>query len=122
MTSRRQPARPQTVTFEFTKSPYFRVVHSNGAWGGVSPHGEMSVTFYSERHAYPRSVVHELSSTGKLGAEKSRKGQSSLERELEVEVIMGMDEAVTLHGWLGSKIDEWQKLELPPASKDAGDR
>ena len=111
MTTRKRPERAQKITFDFVRSPFFRVVHSNGAWGGITPHRELSVTFYSERAAYPRQVTHEVIAEG-LGPEISRDSKSAIHRELEVEVLMSMEKAVSLHTWLGDKIDEWRKVDL----------
>ena len=100
---------PERIAFDFVRSPFFRVVHSNGAWGGITPQGELSVTFYSERSAPPRRITHELTSEG-LGREVSRDGGSNVQREYEVEVLMNMREAISLHQWLGRHIDTWQTL------------
>ena len=88
--------RPEQITFDFVRSPFFRVVHSNGAWGGITPHQELSVTFYSERLSLPHHITHELTPKG-LGPEVSRAVKTNIQRECEVEVLMSMEEAVNLH-------------------------
>ena len=98
---------PDEITFDFVRSPQFRVVHSNGAWGGITPRQELSVTFYSERGAMPDSVTHTVTSDG-VGPEIRRAGTNNIQRECEVEVLMSMQEVVNLHRWLGAKIDEWR--------------
>ena len=103
--------RPDQITFDFVRSPFFRVVHSNGAWGGITPHQELSVTFYSERLSLPHHITHELTPKG-LGPEVSRAVKTNIQRECEVEVLMSMEEAVNLHTWLGDKIEEWRKVGL----------
>ena len=109
MTARK---RQEQISFEFARSPFFRVVHSNGAWGGLTPHQELSVTFYSERSSLPQRITHEMTPQGKLGREVSRNdtNKGSIHRECEVEVLMSMSEAVNLHQWIGTKIDEWRKV------------
>lgn len=102
--------RPEGIRFEFVRSPFFRVVHSNGAWGGITPHKELSVTFYSERNSPPIHVTHQVTPQGSLGPEISRGGTKGIQRECEVEVLMSMDEAVSLHQWIGAKIDQWRKV------------
>ena len=47
-----------------------------------------------------------------LGPEISRDNTTNIQRECEVEVLMSMEEAVSLHTWLGAKIDEWRKVDL----------
>lgn len=117
MTSRERPKR---VRFDFVRSPFFRVVHSNGAWGGITPREELSVTFFSERHSPPLQVTHTLTPQGRLGPETGReKGTGDIQRECEVEVIMSMAEAVSLHRWIGDKIDEWRKVGLSIPREDS---
>ena len=108
-------SRPERVKFEFIRSPLFRVVHSNGVWGGLTPRGELSMAFFSERKSPPKSVTHEITPEGGLGPEVSRDvsrlGQSpNVQREWEVEVLMSLDEAENLHRWIGTRIDEWRKI------------
>ena len=98
------------VTFNFERSPFFRVVHSNGAWGGITPRQELSVTFYSESFPLPRQVMHKIEASGGLGPEINRNASTEVHRECEVEVLMSMGEAINLHRWLEDKIEEWRRL------------
>ena len=102
--------RPDEIQFKFVRSPFFRVVHSNGAWGGITPHQELSITFYSERPSVPRHITHQLTPEGQLGPEISRDIDGNIQRDYEVEILMNMTEAVNLHEWIGDKIDEWRKI------------
>ena len=104
--------RPERIRFDYVRSPFFRVVHSNGAWGGITPRQELSVTFYSERESPPRQITHQVTPQGGLGREVSREGTNGIQREYEVEVLMSMEEAVNLHRWIGDKIDTWRKVAL----------
>lgn len=99
---------PDEITFDFVRSRNFRVVHSNGAWGGITPAQELSITFYSERLPLPDSVTHSIESD-RLGPEIARDSTRNIRRECEVEVMMSMQEAVSLHRWLGSQIEGWRK-------------
>ena len=118
MTTRK---RPEQITFDFARSPFFRVVHSNGAWGGITPHRELSVTFFSERGSLPRSIIHSVTPEGGLGPEIDRESATNIQRECEVEVLMSMDEAVNLHRWIGAKIEEWRKVDLSIPQNDSSE-
>ena len=100
---------PEQITFDFVRSPLFRIVHCNGAFGGLTPRQELSATFFSERGPIPQHITHELGSDG-LGPEISRETTPNIQRECEVEVMMSMEVAVSLHGWLGAKIEEWRAI------------
>ena len=110
--------RPERITFDFVRSPSFRVVHSNGVWGGITPRRELSVSFFSERWAPPLHVTHSVKN-GSVGPEISREGATNIQREVEVEVLMSMEEAVHFHRWIGEKIDEWRKVDLSIPKEDS---
>lgn len=99
-----------TFNFDMIKSNFFRVIHADGAWGGSTPRGLLSFAFYSERGAIPRRTALELSASGPMfvatGPETIVDGRDAIVREVEVEVIMDIDAAVTFHKWLGDKIKE----------------
>ena len=104
--------KPEKVTIDFVRSPSFRAVHCNGVWGGLTPRQELSIIFFTERATPPLSVTHKVSPDGRLGPEIARKTTSDVQRECEVEVLMSMDDAVSIHKWLGQKIAEWRKVAL----------
>lgn len=95
---------PQTVEFHFIKASGFRVVHADGAWGGVGPRGAIQIAFYSERFPIPQQVTQAVDAQGVLGDEISREGKGGVVREVEVEVIMDVDTAVAVRSWLDDKI------------------
>ncbi|MFN0168467.1 MAG: hypothetical protein ACKV22_18735 [Bryobacteraceae bacterium] len=94
------------------KASGFRVVHVDGAHGGLTPHGQIFAVVYSERPAIPQIVVHPLESSGTLGeeitAERITKG--GIVRELEVGLTMNLAVAEGIHKWLGNKISELKVL------------
>jgi hypothetical protein len=48
------PQEDEVVVFEYIKSQLFRVIHSDGAIGGITPTGNVHVAFYSDRAAIPK--------------------------------------------------------------------
>jgi hypothetical protein len=55
------------IAFEYIKSNLFRVIHADGAIGGVTPSGNLHLAFFSERPAIPRMIVHKRDPSGTLG-------------------------------------------------------
>ncbi|MYA77223.1 MAG: hypothetical protein F4132_12935 [Gemmatimonadetes bacterium] len=100
---------PQNVTIHILKSNQFRVVHSDGAWGGLTPQGLLSIGFFSERHPIPQEVEYRLYPNGKLSDEQNRKGKTGIVRELEVNVVMSIDNARSLVSWIQSHIEKVDK-------------
>jgi hypothetical protein len=99
------------LRFDYIKSGQFRVVHVDGAHGGLTPKGQgIQIAFYNERFAIPRSEVYPLSD-GKLDENpKDVEKRDAIVREVEVEVLMDVDVARSLHRWLGEKIASAESL------------
>jgi hypothetical protein len=99
------------INFRYIKSNLFRVVHADGAFGGISPRGNIHFSLYNERIALPDSSKITVSDkTGEvIGAEKF-KNSGSIVREIEVDVVTDLPTAMQLYKWLGNKIAELQAL------------
>jgi hypothetical protein len=98
------PATPAELTFHYLKSNYFRVVHSDGVYGGLTPTGDVMMTFWSQRNAIPKEVTHALTADGSVGEELRREGKSGIVREAEVSVVFSIQVAQELATWLQDKI------------------
>lgn len=95
---------PQLVNFHYVKSPHFRVLHVDGAVGGVTPRGHIHAAFYSERPAIAKHTTHEIDPSGHLGSEKIIEGKDGIVREMDVDIILSRTAAVELQDWLSSRI------------------
>jgi hypothetical protein len=114
---------PTTVKFEYLKSNLFRIIHVDGAYGGVTPRLGLFVSFYSERPPIPRVLVHQLKEGGGLGDEikEKRESREGIIREAEVGVLMDADVAKSLVTWLQQKIDQIEsiKTEIEKPKREA---
>ena len=107
---RRQPeAKRATVTFKFTESQHHRVIHVDGAWGGITGQGLIHMDLFSEYKSPPDSVRVQLED-GKLPKELTRIGGEEITREREVTAMLNLRTAVAIRGWLNQKIDELAAL------------
>ena len=109
---------PKELRFDYIKSNYFRVVHADGVYGGVSPTGSVWATFWSQRGAIPTQSVYNVTPDGKLGQEdiERRVGRDAIIREAEVVVMLDVTFARTLRGWLDDKIKAIETIEAKRAS------
>lgn len=90
-----------TVTFHYLKANQFRVIHVDGALGGVTPRFLIHMSLYSERPAIPQQQVFDLTSSGKLKDGPPRAiGKDGVVRELEVDAMMDLDTAKSIGEWL----------------------
>jgi len=78
---------PYVPDYRITKSPDFRMIYVNGAFGSVNPH-EGRITFYADR-IFPKMVD-----------DKGKMSTDYVERELQIEVKMSPGEYVSLYNWM----------------------
>jgi len=112
-------APPEKVRFHYIKSNYFRVVHVDGAHGGVTPDGNIFFSAYSQRAPIPQITTHKVDAEGSVAEEirEERITKDGIVREVEVGIMMDIATAESLHKWLGEKIEASKELRKK-ASKE----
>jgi hypothetical protein len=104
-----QPGEQREVVIKYIKSNLFRVIHADGAWGGMSPHGDIHISFYNERPAIPdrsRFVVSE----DQVVKSEEFEAESELVREVEIDVVVDLQTARSLRTWLDGRIVALEEL------------
>lgn len=102
----------------FRHSHQSRVIHADGAWGGVTPSRLIHMALYSEHNALPSEIVYDVIAPG-IGQQRPVAPTGNLTREIEVEVIFSVDVAKRLVGWLNEKIETIETTQVP--TLDEGD-
>jgi hypothetical protein len=102
----------KTVQFHYIKGNFFRVVHVDGIFGGLSPTGDIFASFFSQRPPIPRLTVQSVNEKGELGEELLPESEirDGLVREIEVGVVMRPEVAENLIKWLQTQVDSYKKL------------
>lgn len=100
------------ITVHNKISSNFRQLHVDGAWGGVTPRGQINLNFYAERTPIPKSTDFEITDGGTVGnvlghSEDSKQG---FLREFEVGIYMDLNAAKSLAQFLNGKVAELEKL------------
>lgn len=103
------------IPIHYLKSSFSRVVHCDGAIGGITPRGLLHCSLFSERHAIPQVQVHAVEDK-RLGALKQSAGREGVVREMEVDVVFNLQTAKDLREWLDLRIAELEKLKDDPAA------
>ncbi len=107
------------IKFKYICSPLYNPVYINGAYGGVSPQGEINVNFYLERKGLPKYHEFYVDNKGKM-TEKSiipEDHKMSMVRVVETGITMNLRGAKGVHKWLGAKIKELEQLEEEAKTK-----
>ena len=101
----------EKITLHFLKSNFFRTIHVDGAFGGVTPHGGINMQLFSERFPIPTSTTHEMSGHV-FGPEiaSERVSKDGIVRELEVGIMMDLATARAMRDWLDRKIEKLEAV------------
>ncbi len=129
MTSRRRQqqdkaAKEQIVAIRYTTSNLSRVVHGDGVWGGITPHGYINLAFFSERQAIPDQARMRVN-VEKGIAEEIQDATTTISmrgvtRQIEVEVLVNINVAIALRGWLDNNIKMLQQNLVEPEIQPEG--
>ena len=97
MTTPDAPPTKDKVKFHYLKSNYFRVIHVDGIFGGLTPTGDIFASFFSQRPPIPTLTVQPVKESGELGDElmSERAARDGLVREMEIGVTMRPELAET---------------------------
>lgn len=85
----------------------YNPVYANGAYGGVTPSGEIVANFYFERHPLPKAEIIKIDST-KFEPEDLN---NSAVRIIETGLIMSPGTAKVLAEWLLEQVETAKHLE-----------
>ena len=99
------------VSFHYIKSPEFRVLHVDGAFGGITPRGYIHAAIYSERAALPKAAEQEFSATGPAGEHKITESRGGIVRDIAVDLIMDRGCAEELRDWLSIQLENLERME-----------
>lgn len=102
---------PRQITFEYTQSNLFRVVHVEGATASVTPNLDINLVFWSEHHPIPLEVTHEVSPEGALGQEIGRITRNTIVREVEVSMPISINTARVIIELLETVIKQIEQIQ-----------
>jgi hypothetical protein len=128
MSEEDKPDEQREVSFKYIKSNFFRVIHADGAWGGVAPRGDIHIAFYNERWAIPDGsrifVAEDSGGKEKLVKPEEFETNDYVIRELEADVVVDLDTAKRLRTWLDQMIQalEAHIRESQEKAKDADEK
>jgi hypothetical protein len=92
---------PVQVEVVFRRAADYRVIPATGAWGGVSPHGEVVFDLVVEASENPDQLVLEVEE-GETPVEVSR-SKTRVVRESQIGVVMRPDIAYSVGNFLIEK-------------------
>ena len=98
------------ASFDYIKSNQFRVIHVDGAHGGITPRGHsIQMALFSERAPIPKRETYKLEE-GRLGERIAKEERDAIIREVEVEALIDLETAKIIVEWLKGKIKQAENL------------
>jgi hypothetical protein len=99
------------IDFNYIKGSFFRVIHVDGAIGGITPRGLIHCSIYSERVAIPRVTRQPVNADGLLGDQEVIESREGVVREMEVDLIFDERTAKELRDWLERRLENLANLK-----------
>lgn len=111
---------PTSIKIYYEKGRLFRVIHVDGALGGLTPTRNIFVSLYSQRDPLPKVIEQRLSPDGALGEEIGREGKTGLFREMEIGLVLTSSVARELAKFLIEQAKLLDESEQNKASTSSG--
>ncbi len=100
---------PNKLQISYRQSASYRTFHGSGAFGGITPTGELFVGFYSERPHFPESGEVTFQPSGDNQEELNVR--SGVVREMEMGTIMTYDAAKAFSQWLTDRLTQLDRAK-----------
>ena len=119
----------EIVSFHYVKGNFYRALHVDGAYGGLTARGMIAMTVFNERRPVPQktgSAVVVREGTAELGPEidAERVGKDGIIRELDGTLYLSFDVARDVAHWLLQKLAEAKRVGMlsdEPAETERND-
>lgn len=101
----------QTVKFIYSKHEDYKLYYINGAYGGLTPRGDLICNFFFEYKELPKDEEHVVE--GDKLVPKPKKidsGPHEVVRDIKTGVIMTPGQAENFANWLNEKVAESKKI------------
>lgn len=112
---------PLKVRYSFAVADEAEPRYAHGVWGGVNPHGEIEMNFYTEADVLPESAVRTVAEDGSISPESpvhlGEEDEKHIERLVHSRLILSPRTARAVLAWLSSKV---QTLDLNEQSGRTG--
>lgn len=103
----------QKIKYKYIFSKDYNPIYINGAYGGITPKSEIVANFYLERFGIPFSQTYMVDEKGTLGRHPIETNPDDLAKSLvrfvQSGIVLNYEDAITIHRWLGEKIEELGK-------------
>ena len=95
------------VRYEYEQDPKARLQYAHGVWGGINPHGEIELNFYTESDKLPLFSERVVAPDGSFGHETAPYDDSLklVTRRIHTKLLLNYHTAKAVIEWLQEKAD-----------------
>ena len=99
------------IQFKYVIPEQLPDCYTNGAFGGVTPRGEIHIHFYSERNPVPKEAVASIEKKdGSIKKIEEITG-SDVIRLVQASLVMDVNTAVSIRNWLDDRIKNVHEIQ-----------
>ncbi|MFV0347322.1 MAG: hypothetical protein ACK5JO_01960 [Halodesulfovibrio sp.] len=111
---------PARIRYEYEMEKEAKLEYAHGVWGGVNPHGEIELNFYTESDKLPTVSERIIAPDGSIGHEMVpvETEHKVVIRSIHSRVVMNYNTARAMYDWLDEKLTaleaEWDATGTGP--------
>lgn len=111
---------PRKIEIKYSQPDNYRPLYANGAYGNITPQGEIVVNFYFENNEYPDKQTFNITEEDKLGEPEKPEDPEipKIIRSVNVGVILDLNSAKRINEWLAGKIKQLEKMKSEGENND----
>ena len=98
-----------TIKFLHQFPDNYKLVPVNGAWGGVSPRGDLLMHFFLEHSKVPQEEIQIAKHDGSLVPLKEKTNEIQVVRAMQIGVSMNREQAVSIANWMLEKVKKYEE-------------
>lgn len=102
-------SKEREIKFKYIFDENYNPVYCNGAYGGISTHGEIVANFFFERLPIPNSITNLVSENGQI-VDLMKTDPDNLNdiviRHVLTGIVLNEESARSIHSWLGIQLAE----------------
>ncbi len=97
---------PMKIRYLYESDASASTLYAHGVWGGLNPHGEIEMQFYTESDKLPETTECLIHEDGAVGPEMSDESEDTrvVLRKIGAKVLVNYHTAKALIDWLEEKV------------------
>ncbi len=107
---------PLRIRYEYEQDSHATLNYAHGVWGGINPHGEVEMHFYTEGDKLPPYSEQIVAPDGSFGHELAHTDDSTkvVVRRVHSKLLLNYHTARAVMEWLEDKLETLESEDASP--------